>query len=174
MRYEPKRIDRKEKKTPCLRTFGVILIILTIALTAFFFLYGLCHVDGKSMDPNLANGDLLVYRRGADIERGNIVVIRRADNSLLIKRVIGLPSDTVEITTDGAVLINGQAVSLENIYILGQTEPHDWAGQITLGENQYFVLGDNRPVSKDSRSKEVGLVQGSAIVGVVKISIRLL
>lgn len=173
MRYKPKRAKGRDNRPLLPRPRFIVLTILAIAIAVFLIQFGLCHVEGTSMDPSLSDGELLLYRRGTvGIERGNIAVIRREDGSLIVKRIIGLPFDTVEITTDGAVLVNGVPVNLQNIYILGRTDARGLDSQISLGDNEYFVLGDNRSVSKDSRSEEIGLIMQSQITGVVKMGVR--
>ena len=74
-----------------------------------------------------------------------------------------MPGETVEITDDGTILINGKV--LEENYGYGETRPQERIGQIVLGDDEYFVLGDNREVSLDSRYNEVGNVPRSIIIG---------
>ena len=80
-----------------------------------------------------------------------------------IKRIIGLPGETVEISDDGTIYIDGEV--LEENYGYGETTPQELDGAVELGEDEYFVLGDNREISLDSRYKEVGSIPRSIIIG---------
>ena len=121
------------------------------------------------MNDTLQDGDNLILEkisyRFHDPERFDIIVFRFAHskNTYYIKRIIGLPGETVQIVGDD-IYINGEL--LEEDY---GKEPMQDAGRaaqpITLGEDEYFVLGDNRNNSSDSRSASVGNVERSQIVG---------
>ncbi len=112
------------------------------------------RIEGFSMEPNLHQGQYLivnkaVYRWMHEPERGDIVVFEypRAPDRDFIKRVIGLPGETVEVR-DGTVFING--VMLDEPYLSEHTRAN--VAPRTLGPGEYFVLGDNRDNSSDSRS----------------------
>ncbi len=141
----------------------------TVALAGVFYLVislltARVVVEGPSMRPTLLSGEWIVvnrlmYKVGAP-QRGDVVVFLPPTNAQtddLIKRVIGLPGETVEIR-DGSVWING--ARLEEIYVSGTTFPDNrWQ----LGEDDLFVMGDNRPISLDSRS--FGPIHLSEVVG---------
>ena len=152
--------------------FGVLKEVLhtaLISLAIFFFVYILIvqphRVKGESMVPNFQDGELLltekVTYRFQDVKRGDVVVFqaptaRKVD---YIKRIIGLPDDSVEIQ-NGSIFINGK--ELTEPY---ETQSTDGNIKITVGETQYFVLGDNRTASSDSRSFgpiEKGTIKGRA------------
>jgi signal peptidase I len=80
-----------------------------------------------------------------------------------IKRIIGLPGETVEIEEDGTIYINGEVLPEE--YGYGETTPQELTGEVVLGDDEYFVLGDNREISLDSRYAEVGNIPRSIIIG---------
>ncbi len=150
-----------------LNTAIVFLLIAAVALLILMFVGRVAVVNGESMQPNLHDGDLLIVQKLGyrNPQRFDIVVFDSGDErgTLYIKRVMGLPGETVQVA-DGAIWINGQ--KLEEDYGL---EPMDSAGiaaePLTLGENEYFVLGDNRNNSGDSRSASVGPVHRDQIVG---------
>ncbi|MCD7957898.1 MAG: signal peptidase I [Lachnospiraceae bacterium] len=127
-------------------------------------------VDGSSMNDTLQNGDNLIveklsYRFG-DPQRFDIIVFRPYEdsNEYYIKRIIGLPGETVRIDDDGNIYINGEL--LEEDYGKATIEnPGRAREEITLGEDEYFVLGDNRNNSTDSRTEKVGNVSRDSIVG---------
>ena len=113
-------------------------------------------VNGDSMDPYLKNGDYLIMNKVAytksDPEYGDVIIFPR-EGHLLIKRVIGKPGDKIEIR-DGKVYKNGEQSDFVDVY----TEPEM---TVTLKDDEYFCLGDNRDVSKDSRDVGVGNIKKS-------------
>jgi signal peptidase I len=141
-----------------------ILPALLIVLVVNVFLAQATRVEGQSMEPNLHNNERLIIEkisyRFHPPRRGDIVVIRMPNrhSDPLIKRVVGLPGETIEIR-DGHVYINGQMLNepyLEQL-TYGDTGPH------VIAPGYIFVLGDNRGASNDSRS--FGEVTISSIVG---------
>lgn len=120
-------------------------------------------VIGSSMEPTYYSDDNLFVCRVMNPNRGDVVVVKNKDKNL-IKRVVGLPGDTVQII-DSMVFLNGELyvedyISSELVYDGGLAEE-----EIYLGEDEYFVLGDNRPVSMDSRI--IGPIKEKDILGVV-------
>lgn len=128
------------------------------------------RVDGRSMETTLSNGDhLLVDKisyRFKDPERFDIVVFpyKYEEKTYYIKRIIGLPGETVQVK-DGYVYIDGELLE-SDIY---GAEVMDNAGiaatPVTLGEDEYFVLGDNRNHSSDSRDPSVGVLHREDLIG---------
>ncbi len=153
--------------------------VLKIAILAFvivipirYFLFQPFFVLGQSMEPNFENGDYLLvdeisYRLGSP-QRGDVIVFRYPGDpsQRYIKRVIGLPGETVEIENGQVVISKGgkdQTLN-ESAYLPALLET---SGNIsvTLGPNEYFVLGDNRPFSSDSR--RWGILPRQNIIGKV-------
>ena len=130
-------------------------------------------MNGQSMEPVLASGDVVLLNRLAyDLGKPNrfdIIAFRQGDSAVSIKRVIGLPGETVQIR-DQAVYINGERLEaeggLEDVSIAGAAE-----FPVELSENEYFVLGDNRDSSEDSRFSGTGNVKREQILG--KVWLRL-
>lgn len=118
-------------------------------------------VNGDSMSPYLEDGDYLIMNKTAynnsDPEYGDVIVFKN-DGKLLIKRVIGKPGDAIEIK-DGKVYRNNKAI---DDYVNVYTEPDI---STKLSDDQFFVLGDNREVSLDSRFPDVGNISKSDIRG---------
>lgn len=104
------------------------------------------RVDGDSMNKTFKNGDILILYKLSKIKRFDVIVLHEEkDNEKIIKRVIGMPGDTVAIK-DGEIYINDEKIDDE--YAYGMTSDYD---RITLKSDEYFILGDNRLISKDSR-----------------------
>jgi len=153
--------------------------IALVCFIAFVFVwfFGLrVSVIGDSMNPRLSNGDItlvnrVAYNMGAP-KRGDVVAFKPNGNEsaqYYVKRIIGLPGETVELK-DGYIWVNGK--KLKDRY---QTTKIEEAGllqePITLGTKEYFVLGDDRSNSEDSRHADVGNVERSAIKGKVWFTI---
>src|SRR3989344_8104354 len=135
----------------------IIIIALIIVLPIRYFLFQPFIVKGDSMVPNFHSGDYLIVDeisyRFSDPKRGDVVVLKYPldASQRFIKRVIGLPGETIEIK-NGTVTItkNGQNILLDENY-LPDSLTTDGTVHIDLATEQYFVLGDNRPFSYDSR-----------------------
>jgi len=167
----PKKIDKKktETKSEILKWTGRLIIAAVIVLLLFIFVIGSSAVSGHSMYPTYKDGQQVMYiKLGSNYESGEVAVIKMVDGTEYIKRVIGTPGDTIDIK-DGKVYINGEAE--DGDYINGETEPDTTVAEVsyplTLGENEYFVLGDNRADSVDSRTfgTIVGLQFRGHVVG---------
>ncbi len=145
----------------------------------FSLLIGVDRVSGESMNPYLNHGDWIVYSRvGTRIQRGQVVVFEKNGESM-VKRVAGLPGDTVKISDSGdEVFVNGAGTMGYGITehdSPGNREETDTDGpgeRLTVLDGQYMVLGDNRSVSIDSRDSRVGTVPQKNILGRVILIIR--
>lgn len=153
-----------------LSTSLYILFVLCAVYLVIHFVGQRTQVQGSSMEPKLSSEDNLIVDkisyRFHDPERFDIVVFpfRYEDNVFYIKRVIGLPGETVRIDEDGNILINGEI--LEEDY--GKeviANPGRAYEEITLAEDEYFLMGDNRNNSTDSRDPSVGNVTRDEIIG---------
>ena len=129
-------------------------------------------VSGDSMVPTLHNQDNLIVDklsyRFKDPERFDIIVFpfKYAEKRYYIKRIIGLPGETVRIDEDGVIYINGEVLEENYGREVIRPEKVGLAGEdIVLGEDEYFVLGDNRNNSSDSRVPEVGNIKREDIIG---------
>lgn len=141
--------------------------VITAMVVALISLYSgvasIRKVEGKSMQPTFHDGDKLLTLKCKEYNRGDIVVFDTHSDGTYIKRIIGLPGDTIEIK-HGSLYINGDE-QYEDYLIVQYTENGEMYGKVTLPTNKYFVLGDNREVSDDSRYSNVGLVDLNDIVG---------
>ncbi len=147
--------------------------VLLVALLVVKFVVQRTEVDGQSMEPTLYNGENLmvdkISYRFSDPKRFDVIVLKPFDNdpnTLYIKRIIALPGETIQIKTDGSIYVNGE--KLNESYGKEVIKPENIQRAIepiTLGEDEYFVMGDNRNNSGDSRSKSVGNVKRHRIIG---------
>lgn len=150
----------------------VLALVLMGALVLFYRSFLFSRVQGNSMEPTYKNSDFLLCTRTASPDRFDIVCFRAHENQLgdrethtSLRRVIGLPGETVTILEDGTVAVNGQA--LEEPYLAEDgpagTYSPDGQNSLTLGADEYFVLGDFRKGALDSRF--YGAVTKDAILG---------
>ena len=150
---------------------GVLILVVLAAVYLFIAFVGQrTGVRGSSMEPTLSDRDNLIVDkisyRFHDPERYDIIVFpfQYEENVFYIKRIIGLPGETVYIDENGGIFINGELLQenygKEVILSAGRA-----AEPITLGADEYFVLGDNRNNSSDSRDPSVGNIKRNQIVG---------
>lgn len=152
---------------------NVLLYISIVILLCYVIInYVGCRskVDGSSMNPTLTNGDSLwidklAYHIG-DPKRFDVIVFMYDDDTSYVKRIIGLPGETVQIDIEGKIYINGQLL-IENYgkEVIDSSKIGRAIQPVLLGEDEYFVMGDNRNNSSDSRYADVGNVSRESIVG---------
>lgn len=164
--------EQETGQTTAKAILGEVLETIVLALVIFFVVrLGLQNfrIEGSSMEGNLHHGQFLIVNKLVYYihppERGDVVVFHSPEDPRkdYIKRIVGLPGETVKIE-EGHVLING--VRLEETYI-SRPGQRSWGPEV-VGEFEYFVLGDNRSSSSDSRSW--GMLDGNAIIGKAWIS----
>ena len=143
-----------------LEVLQIILISAAIIIPIRYFLIQPFYVKGASMEPNFYDQEYLIIdeltNRLHPPTRGEIVVFRypRDPSQFFIKRVIGLPGETVEVGNGNVTIYNTQhpnGVMLDETSYLGDVKT-DGTKKVTLGASEYWVMGDNRPESMDSRS----------------------
>ena len=164
----------KKKETDGLRELGgwivYILFIVLVTWLIVTFVGQRTKVDGHSMEPTLSDGDHLIVDkisyRFHDPARYDIIVFpyRHAENVYYIKRIIGLPGETIQVK-DGCVYINGQKRTDEHYGAEVMEDPGIAAQPIQLKDDEYFVLGDNRNHSSDSREASVGVLTRDQLIG---------
>ncbi len=181
-----KRQQDKEPKQSSFVSELISTIIYIVVITGIFmliqhFLFALVSVDGQSMAPTLEHNDRLVLNKVSSIDRFDIVVFPAPDDpeKKYIKRVIGVPGDEIEYRED-VLYLNGHQVDEPYLdhyhkeeyfssYITGNFSLQSLYGTETVPEGQYFVLGDNRLNSRDSRS--FGFIDGELIDGETQIQL---
>ena len=153
-----------------LSTSLYILFVLCAVYLVIHFVGQRTQVMGSSMEPKLSSDDNLIVDkisyRFHDPERFDIIVFpyRYEDNTFYIKRIIGLPGETVQIDEDGNILINGEVLQ-EGYGKEVIDNPGRAYEEIRLADNEYFVMGDNRNNSMDSRAPSVGNITREEIIG---------
>lgn len=153
-------INRKSVKGWIVVVINAIVIVIIINKFVLFKII----VPSQSMEPTIKAGDqiiaTIVYKKG-DLKRGDIVVFYSKEfNELLLKRVIGLPGETIDIKETGTVYIDGKKIN--EPYVL-YSESH--SGKFKVPENHYFFMGDNRADSIDSRRWECPYIDSKDIKG---------
>ena len=168
---DKKKVEEKEYSLKREIISTVVYLMAVVALTFLFVQYvgQRTHVNGDSMNATLEDGDNLIVDkisyRFTDPDRFDIIVFpyQYQEKTYYIKRIIGMPGETVQVK-NGEVYINGEV--LDESY---GKEMMKYAGiasdPITLGEDEYFVLGDNRNNSSDSRDPSVGNIKEDQIIG---------
>ena len=149
--------------------FLYVAIVVGITFLIIHFVGQRTYVSGSSMENTLSDGDNLIVDkityRFSDPKRYDIIVFpyQYEENTYFIKRIIGLPGETVQIV-DGIIYIDGEA--LQESYGREVMKNSGLAADpVTLGEDEYFVLGDNRNDSTDSRDPSVGKIKRNQIIG---------
>lgn len=142
------------KKHPVLYSIGIAALV---AFVIHMFL-GIAVVSGNSMSPSLEDGDYVLFNKHTNPEKNQIVVAYLGDK-YIVKRIVAVEGDVITIY-DGILLINGEEQGFAEYGETGQNEV------ITLAEDEFFLLGDNREYSKDSRV--YGIIYRYEIIGVVE------
>lgn len=150
-----------------------IVVTIAIVLVVIVYVVSITQVVGNSMHPTLKDGEILILNKLkykiTEVKRGDIISLKYADTKYLIKRVVGLPGEEIYIK-DNKLYINNE--QYEESYISTNLKYDDFdlktLGYEKIPDGYYFVLGDNRENSMDSR--EVGLIPKKDIIG--KVSIR--
>ncbi|SCY69240.1 MULTISPECIES: signal peptidase I [unclassified Butyrivibrio] len=166
LRKELKRENSKKEYRKVLRnTLIVVVFVAALAVLVSSFFVTVLKVTGDSMTPTLETGQIVIAQNSKEFEVGDLLAFYY-NNKVLVKRVIGSPGDWVNIDEDGKVSVNG--VELVEDYASDfSLEPTDITFPYQVPENRWFVLGDHRSVSIDSRSSVVGCVTKEQLIGKV-------
>ncbi|MBO7274895.1 MAG: signal peptidase I [Clostridia bacterium] len=163
---ERRRYRRQKAYNKALRgTLYVLTIVAAVAVLIATLVLPVLQIEGTSMEPTLVNGDIVLLTKSSNFRRGELCGFTW-NNKLLIKRVIGIPGDWIEIDTDGTVYLNGDKLDESYVSHLAMGEC-DLEFPFQVPQEQYFVLGDMRESSIDSRNTLIGCVKKDQIIGKV-------
>ncbi len=172
----------RKNKTKIKRFFGsgivritlkiviIVVVVASVLLNLFTFVTPVVKYYGNGMAPTLTDGQILIVNKLSQIENGDIIAFYY-NNKVLVRRVVASGSEQVSIDLYGAVSINGKKI--KEPYVQSQT-----LGQCNINfpynvpSNSYFVLGDSRSLSMDSRLEEIGVVTEDRLIGEVVFSLK--
>ena len=162
-----KRVNESVSLKAVVITIAVLVLLSILFTIVFQSIIGVALVSGESMMPTLYNGKILIFSRNTkNIQDGDILIIKsHGKGNVIIKRLVASPGEYVQIS-EGVLFVNGERQTNDNdknIMFAGLASE-----RLYLNENEYFVLGDNRNNSLDSRYAEIGLICSEDIIGVVK------
>ena len=163
---ERKRYRRQKAYNKALGgTVYVLTIVAAVAVLIATLILPVLQIEGTSMEPTLYNGDIVLLMKTTRFDHGDLCGFTW-NNKLLIKRVIGVPGDWIEIDTQGNVYLNGE--KLDEPYVAQKAFGEcDLVFPFQVPQEQYFVIGDMRESSVDSRNTLIGCIPKGQIVGKV-------
>ena len=150
-------------------TVYILIVVAAIAVLLAMLFFPIFRIYGSSMSPTVKEGEIVMALKGSDFKCGDVAVLSY-NNKLLVKRVIAGPGQWVDIDKDGNVFVDG--VEINEPYLKEKAY-----GECTLElpyqvpEERYFVLGDNRAISQDSRNMIVGCIAKEQIIGRVVLRV---
>lgn len=164
---------RREGRNPILTVITVLLTVLALFLasgifTVFSMGLTVCTVQGTSMEPTVTNGSVVLLNPQKEVERFDIAVFEE-DGNYIIKRVVGLPGDTITVL-DGHLFVNGELYNEPYVDLDYSQEFSQESFKVEVPERSYYVLGDNRDGSFDSR--ETGTIPEGDLTGVAILALK--
>lgn len=180
---EQPRIDEGKPQFPLLVKSGarflfevvkIVIIALAIIIPVRLYLFQPFYVKGASMEPAFYDNEYLIINeidyRLREPKRGDVVVLKypKDPSQFFIKRIIGLPGETIEFHDGKVIIANAEhpdGAELDESAYLDPSVHTSGGAPVTLADGQYFVMGDNRPSSLDSRSSILGPVTRSSLIG---------
>ena len=144
-------------------TLFSLLIVAAVTVIMAVIVMPVLQIVGSSMAPTLRNGEIVLVVNGSKYKKGDVIAFYY-NNDVLIKRVVAVPGDYVQIDEVGNLFVNGER--LEEPYVQDkQAGQHDIEYPYQVPENRVFVLGDNRSVSVDSRNTAIGCISEDMVIG---------
>ena len=180
MEKKNKKLENKEKEKKGMLFLKELILIAVFVFIIRGFLFGTIEVKGSSMQPNFQHGDFLavnkLYGWFLEPKKGDVIVCKSStgnSNENLIKRVIGMPEDEINIVLNEQsreieyfVYINGEKIE-EDYLLETMQQSGNMEYPFIVPEGSYFVMGDNRNASTDSRTKSVGAIEKKNVKGKV-------
>lgn len=163
---ERKALKKKKEYTKASRNvFAVLVVVAALSVLVATLIMPVLQISGISMEPTLRDREIVVLFKNSEPKSGDIIGFYY-QSKVLLKRVIGQPGDVIDMDSDGRVYVNGKM--LDEPYVSeSNAGERDIDFPFCVPENKYFVLGDNRKISVDSRSAVIGCVEKEQIIGVV-------
>ena len=144
-------------------TISSLVVVAAAAVLVATLIFPVLQISGSSMEPTLNDEEIVVLLKTTNMKKGELCCFSY-QNKLLIKRVVGLPGDRINIDENGNVYVNGELI--DEPYVIDKALGEcDITFPCYVTDNHYFVLGDHRSTSIDSRSSVIGLVSEDYIVG---------
>lgn len=167
---ELKRENEKLRGRRAFRTaVSVIIVVGAVSVLIFTLLTPVLRIYGESMSPALTDGDIIISVKDGTFSRGDIIAFWY-NNKILVKRIIALPGEWVDMDEAGNITVDGTV--LEESYLLEKAPGEcDIEFPYQVPEGRYFVMGDNRSVSLDSRVSDVGCVAEEQITGILVLRV---
>lgn len=161
---ELKREEFKGKYKKTLRsTVSVLTVTAAVVVLMTFLFFPVFRIYGVSMSPTINEGEIVVSLKGSKFACGDVVVLS-FNNKLLVKRVIANPGEWVDMDSAGNVFVNG--VQIDEPYLVEKAYGDcNISLPYQVPDGRYFVMGDNRATSQDSRSSVVGCISEEQIIG---------
>ncbi len=156
---------KKEFRKVLSSTISSLLVVAAIAVLISLLFLPVLRVTGSSMTPALQNDELILCIKSNNFKQGDIVAFYY-NNKILLKRVIGLPGDIIDISEEGTVFLNGEPLDEPYVNELAFGEC-DISLPYQVPESRLFLMGDNRQTSIDSRSTTIGAISDEFVIGKV-------
>ena len=169
LRAELERMSRKRRGSVFGKILLILLLLILIAAAVGIILLPGFVIYGSSMEPSLEEGDIVISWPFTEIDNGDLVAFRYGER-VLVKRVIASGGDSVEIKDDGSVHRNGFTL-YEPYATLSPDGSTDLEYPVTVPTGSYFVLGDNRGNSVDSRNSIIGFVNEDQVIGQISLQV---
>ena len=166
IREEYERVDYNRRFRGTVRsTTNILIVVAAVAVLVAVLLLPILRIYGTSMHGTLDSGDLVVSVKGSSFKTGDVIAFYY-NNNILVKRVIGNSGDWVDVDLDGNVFVNQQQI--DEPYLQEKSYGEDNTNidlPYQVPEDKFFVMGDNRSVSVDSRNSSIGCVSSEQVVG---------
>ena len=160
---ENQNVSRKQYVRELRKTILILAAVFAGILLLAMFAMPVFRITGNTMNPTLDEGNIVLSIRTGNLKEGDLAAIRYSDK-ILVRRVIGLPGDRIEMDESGTVRVNGKVLAED--YVSNPTDGQtDLTYPFVVPEGQYFMMGDNRNVSIDSRNSAIGCIPEDMIAG---------